>query len=163
MIVEVDGLYQVIKDAGATFNYGVAPIPIPEGGRRVNWGSGFSIEMYDNGKNETAERDGAFMFYKYLLSKDIQKRLAQVNGWIMSHISAMEEYVEGNPILEKLLAEVDYAVDKVYIPYAPSWHGNDWQPFYSEALSGTKTAEQALAAARANYLQKKQNYDTVNP
>jgi len=162
MIVEVDGLYQIIKDAGATFNYGVAPIPIPEGGRRVNWGSGFSLEMYDNGKNETAERDGAFLFYKYLLSKDIQIRLAEVNGWIMSHISAMEEYVEGNEILEKLLAEVNYAVDKVYIPYAPSWHGNDWQPYYNEALSGTMTAEEALAAARANYLQKKQNYDAVN-
>ncbi len=163
MIVEVDGLYQVIKDAGATFNYGVAPIPIPVGGRRVNWGSGFSIEMYNNGKGEDDQRDGAFLFYKYLLSKDIQKRLAQVNGWIMSHISAMEEYVQGNPILEKLLAEVDYAVDKVYIPYAPSWHGNDWQPYYTEALSGTKTAAEALAAARANYLQKKQNYDAVNP
>ncbi|HAX03332.1 MAG: hypothetical protein A2Y45_00775 [Tenericutes bacterium GWC2_34_14] len=162
MIVEVDGLYQIIKDAGATFNYGVAPIPIPEGGTRVNWGSGFSLEMYDNGKNETAERDGAFLFYKYLLSKDIQIRLAEVNGWIMSHISAMEDYVEGNAILEKLLAEVNYAVDKVYIPYAPSWHGNDWQPYYNEALSGTMTAEEALAAARANYLQKKQNYDAVN-
>jgi len=162
MIVEVDGLYQIIKDAGATFNYGVAPIPIPEGGTRVNWGSGFSIEMYDNGKDETVQRDGAYEFYKYLLSKDIQKRLAEVNGWIMSHITAMEEYVAGNEILEKLLAEVDYAVDKVYIPYAPSWHGNDWQPYYQEALSGTMTAEQALAAARANYLQKKQNYDDTN-
>jgi multiple sugar transport system substrate-binding protein len=162
MIVEVDGLYQIIKDAGATFNYGVAPIPIPEGGTRVNWGSGFSIEMYDNSKDETEQRDGAFEFYKYLLSKDIQKRLAEVNGWIMSHITAMEEYVAGNEILEKLLAEVDYAVDKVYIPYAPSWHGNDWQPYYQEALAGTMTAEQALAAARANYLQKKQNYDDTN-
>ncbi len=163
MIVEVDGLYQVIKDAGATFNYGVAPIPIPEGGRRVNWGSGFSIEMYDNNKNQTAKRDGAFEFLKYLMSKETQIRLAQVNGWIMSHISAMEEYVEGNPILEKLLAEVDYAIDKVYIPYAPSWHGNDWQPYYNQALSRSLTAEQALAAARANYIQKKQNYDAVNP
>ena len=80
----------------------------------------------------------------------------------MSHITAMEEYVAGNEILEKLLAEVDYAVDKVYIPYAPSWHGNDWQPYYQEALSGTMTAEQALAAARTNYLQKKQNYDDTN-
>lgn len=163
MIVEVDGLYQIIKDAGATFNYGVAPIPTPEDGTRVNWGSGFSIEMYDNGDDDTKQRDGSFEFLKYLLSKETQIELAEVNGWIMSHISAMEEWVEGNPILEALLAEVDYAVDKVYIPYAPSWHGNDWQPFYQEALAGTMTAEQALAAARANYLQKKENYDATNP
>ena len=163
MIVDVDGLYQIIKDAGATFNYGVAPIPIPEGGRHVNWGSGFSIEMYDNNKNEDDQRDGAFEFLKYLLSKDTQIQMAEVNGWIMSHISAMEEYVQGDPILEALLREVDFAVDKVFIPYAPSWHGNDWQPYYTQALSGDLTVEQALAAARANYLQKKQNYDTVNP
>lgn len=163
MIVEVDGLYQVIKDAGATFNYGVAPIPIPEGGRHVNWGSGFSIEMYDNKKGEDRERDGAFEFLKYLLSKDTQKRLAEVNGWIMSHISAMEEHADGNPILEALLREVDFAIDKVFIPYAPSWHGNDWQPYYTQALSGDLTVEQALAQARANYLQKKQNYDAINP
>ncbi|MFA6377575.1 MAG: extracellular solute-binding protein [Acholeplasmataceae bacterium] len=162
MIVEVDGLYQIIKDAGATFNYGVAPIPIPEGGTRVNWGSGFSIEMYDNGKNETDKRDGTYEFLKYLLSKDIQKELAEVNGWIMSHISAMEEFVQGNEILEKLLAEVDYATDKQYIPYAPSWHGNDWQPYYNQALAGTLTAAEALEAARNNYIQKKQNYDAVN-
>jgi multiple sugar transport system substrate-binding protein len=163
MIVEVDGLYQVIKDAGATFNYGVAPIPIPEGGRHVNWGSGFSIEMYNNNKGEDDQRDGAFEFLKYLLSKDTQIRLAEVNGWIMSHISAMEEHVEGDPILEALLSQVDFAIDKVFIPYAPSWHGNDWQPYYTQALSGDLTVEQALAQARANYLQKKQNYDTVNP
>lgn len=162
MIVEVDGLYQIIKDAGATFNYGVAPIPIPEGGTHVNWGSGFSIEMYDNGKNETEKRDGTYEFLKFLLSKDIQKELAEVNGWIMSHISAMEEFVEGNEILEKLLAEVDDAIDKQYIPYAPSWHGNDWQPYYNQALARTLTAEEALQAARDNYLQKKQNYDAVN-
>ncbi len=162
MIVESDGLYQQIINAGATFNYGVAPIPIPEGGRHVNWGSGFSIEMYDNGKNETAQRDGTFEFLKYLLSKDTQIQLAEVNGWLMSHISAMEEYAADKPIMLDLLHEVDYAVDKVYIPYAPSWHGNDWQPYYTEALNGTKTAEQALAAARANYLQKKENYDAVH-
>ncbi|MFA5526799.1 MAG: ABC transporter substrate-binding protein [Acholeplasmataceae bacterium] len=163
MIVEVDGLYQIIKDAGADFNYGVAPIPIPEGGRHVNWGSGFSIEMYDNGDDDIESRDGSFEFLKFLLSKETQKELAEVNGWIMSHISAMEEYVQGNEILEKLLLEVDDAIDKVYIPYAPAWHGNDWQPFYNDALEGVKTSAQALADAQAHYMQKKENYDQVNP
>ncbi|PKK96569.1 MAG: hypothetical protein CVV58_05695 [Tenericutes bacterium HGW-Tenericutes-3] len=162
MIVDSDGLYQQIINAGATFNYGVAPIPIPDGGRHVNWGSGFSIEMYDNGKDEDAQRDGSFEFLKYLLSKETQIRLAEVNGWLMSHITAMEEYAADKPIMLDLLNEVDDAVDKVYIPYAPSWHGNDWQSYYTEALNGTMTAEQALAAARANYLQKKENYDAVH-
>lgn len=163
MIVEVDGLYQQIINAGADFNYGVAPIPIPdEDGIHVNWGSGFSIELYDNGKNEAAKKAGAFEFLKYMMSEEVQMRMAEVNGWIMSHISAMEAYVADKPIMQALLEQVDFAADKVYIPYAPSWHGNDWQPYYTQALDGTLTAQQALTQARNNYLQKKANYEATN-
>lgn len=163
MIVGNDGLYQTIINSGADFNYDVAPIPVPdENGIHVNWGSGFSLEMYDNGNDTDAEKAGAFEFFKYLLSYDVQLELGEVNGWIMSHISAMEEYVVDKPIMQKLLAEVDYAVDKVYVPYAPSWHGNDWQPYYTQILNGDLTPEQGLLAARNNYLQKQENYNTVN-
>jgi multiple sugar transport system substrate-binding protein len=163
MIIGNDGLYQTIINAGADFSYGVAPIPIPdEDGIRVNWGSGFSIEMYDNKKNDNDRLNGAFMFYKYLLSKEVQIELSEVNGWILSHISAMEEFVEGKPIMQLLLEEVNYAVDKVYVPYAPSWHGNDWQPYYTQALDRSLTPEAALLQARNHYLEKQQNYNTVN-
>ncbi len=163
MIVNDDGLFQKIKDAGATFNYGVAPIPVPdEDGIRVNWGSGFSIELYDNGKNETDQKRASFDFLKYLMSKDVQKQLAAANGWMMSHISAMQEYVGDDPILNALLTEVDYAMDKIYIPYAPSWHGNDWQPFYNQALNNESTVSKALQDARNFYLQKKENYDATH-
>lgn len=163
MIVEVDGLYQIIKDSGADFNYGVAPIPVPdEDGIHVNWGSGFSIELYDNGKNEEEQKLGSYEFLKYLLSKDTQIQLAEVNGWIMSHITAMEEFVADKPIMQKLLLEVDNAIDKVYVPYAPGWHGNDWQPFYNQALDGDLTVAEALQQARNNYLQKKENYESTN-
>jgi multiple sugar transport system substrate-binding protein len=163
MIIGNDGLYQTIINSGATFEYGVAPIPIPdEGGIHVNWGSGFSLEMYDNKKNEPERMNGAFQFFKYLLSYDTQLELAEVNGWIMSHISAMEEYVEDRPIMQDLLTEVDFAVDKVYVPYAPSWHGNDWQPYYTQALDGDLTPEQALLQARNHYLEKQENYNRVN-
>ncbi|MBN2503772.1 MAG: extracellular solute-binding protein [Bacilli bacterium] len=163
MIVEVDGLYQIIKNAGATFNYGVTQIPVPdEDGIRVNWGSGFSVEMYDNGKGEDDQKAGAWEFLKYLMSYDVQMELAEVNGWIMAHQGAMETVAEGNPILERLLEEVAYAVDKRYVPYAPSWHGNDWQPYYSQALEGELSAAEALEAARNNYLQKKANWEATH-
>lgn len=163
MIVEVDGLYQTINDANADFRYGVAPIPVPDDdGIRVNWGSGFSIELYDNGRGNTVRRDGAYDFLKYLMSYDTQQALAEANGWIMSHISAMADYVEGDEILTGILAEVDYAMDKVYVPYAPSWHGNDWQPFYNRALERSITSAEALSQARAYYIQRKENYDATN-
>ncbi len=163
MIIGNDGLYQTIINSGATFNYDVAMIPIPdENGVHVNWGSGFSIEMYNNGNDTDAEVQGTYEFLKYLLSSDVQLELAEVNGWIMSHISAMDIYVENKPIMQKLLVEVDYARDKVYVPYAPSWHGNDWQPYYTQILNGELTPAEGLAAARANYLEKQENYNSVN-
>lgn len=163
MVVDDDGLNQKIKDSGATFNYGVAPIPIPdEGGIHVNWGSGFSIELYDKNNGNETKKQGAYDFLKFLMSKEIQIKLAQANGWIMSHITAMEEYTANDPILSALLAEVEFATDKVYVPYAPSWHGNDWQPFYNQALSHEKTAAQALLDARNHYIQKQENYNRTN-
>jgi multiple sugar transport system substrate-binding protein len=162
MMVETDGLYRIIENAGSTFAFGVTSIPIPDNGTRVNWGSGFSIELYNNGKGEADQAEGAWAFLKFLMSADIQVELAEANGWIMAHKSAMSQLAQNDPILSRLLEEVAYAKDKVYVPYAPSWHGNDWQPFYTEALSGAKTVEQALAAARANYIQKRDNYNATN-
>jgi multiple sugar transport system substrate-binding protein len=163
MIVDVDSLYQTIEQSGADFDYTVVPIPVPdENGIHVNWGSGFSIEMYNNQDNDTESKEGTYAFLKYLMSKDVQIELSEATGWIMGHIDAMETYAADKPILQLLLEEVNYAVDKVYVPYAPSWHGTDWDTYYTQALNGELTAEQALAAARENYLQKRENWERTN-
>ncbi|MFH0992837.1 MAG: extracellular solute-binding protein [bacterium] len=163
MMVETDGLYQTIREADVDFEYGVTTIPIPdENGVRVNWGSGFSIELYDNGDGDTASRQGAWEFLKYIMSEDIQIDLATINGWLMAHKGAMATVAADDPITARLVEEVEYAKDKIYIPYAPSWHGNDWQPFYTQFLSGEITAEQCLQNARNNYLQKQENYNATH-
>jgi multiple sugar transport system substrate-binding protein len=163
MMVETDGLYEIIQNAGATFDFGVTTIPIPdEDGIRVNWGSGFSIEMYDNGKGEDDQKAGAWAFLKYLMSFEVQKDFSVANGWLMAHKAAMASVATDDPIMQRLIEEIEYAKDKVYVPYAPSWHGNDWQPYYNSFLAGDLTAEQALLNARNNYLQKKQNYEDTH-
>ena len=162
MIVDSDGLYRVIEDAGATFNYGVAPIPLPdENGIRVNWGSGFSIELYNNQKDEDSKKMASFEFLKYLMSYETQIEFADATGWLTSHIEAMDDYTDDKPILRQILNEVDYAVDKVFVPYAPSWHAADWQTFYTQALDRSLTPLQALEAAKAFYLEKKANYEAT--
>jgi multiple sugar transport system substrate-binding protein len=162
MIVDTDGLYQTLKQAGSQIRYGVAPIPVPdEDGIRASWGSGFSLEMFDNGTRDLSRRAGAWELFKYLLERDTQIALADANGWIMGHRSAMEAYAAGDPILNAILEEIDYAVDKVFVPYAPSWHGADWYPYYSEALDGTLSPADALSAARAHYLQKRANWEAT--
>lgn len=163
MMVETDGLYQIIKNAGATFRFGVTTIPIPdENGIRVNWGSGFSIEMYDNGKGEDEQKAGAWEFLKYLMSYEVQMQLSEANGWIMAHKAAMAAVAADDPIMQRLIEEVAYARDKVYVPYAPSWHGNDWSPYYNSFLARDITAEQCLQQARDNYLQKQENYNATH-
>ncbi len=163
MIIEVDDLYLNIEDAGATFRYGVAPIPVPdEDGIRVNWGSGFSIEMYDNGKKNEAKKAGAFDFLKYVMSYETQQELSKATGWLMSHISAMEDLVANDPIKSKLLQEVDYAVERRYVPYAPQWTAGDWQPFYTRATERKDSVDKVLADARAFYQEKKDNYERTN-
>lgn len=163
MYIGNDGLYQTIQTYDADINFGVASIPVPdEDGIRVNWSSGFSLEMYNNGNQSEEEIAGAYEFYKYLLSEPVQVRLGVSLGWLMSHISAMETMVEGDPILEGLLEEVDYSVDKVYVPYAPSWHAADWQNFYTQIQDGDLSVEEGLLAARNHYLQKQENYNTLN-
>jgi len=162
MIIQNDGLYQIIKNAGATFNYGVTYIPVPdEDGIRVNWGSGFSIELYDNGKGNVVKKEGAYEFLKYLMSYETQIDLAIANGWIMASKSAMATVSADNAILARLIEEVAYAKDKIYIPYAPSWHGNDWQPYYTAAINREKTVQKALSEARAHYLQKRDNWQAT--
>ncbi len=161
MIIETDGLYQTMKLHGSDINFGVAPIPVPdEDGIRINWGSGFSIEMYNNEDEERLEATWAFM--KYLMDYETQIDLADVNGWLMGHYRAMETFVAGNPVLEALLEEVQFAVDKVYVPYAPNWHANDWQRYYDDALSERRTPAEVIAMARANYLQKQENWEAAN-
>lgn len=164
MIVDSDGLYRVINDAGATFNYGVAPIPIPdENGIRVNWGSGFSIELFNNQRGETEKKEAAFEFLKYLMSYETQIAFADASGWLTAHVQAMIDYTEDRPILRQILNEVDYAVDKIFVPYAPAWHAADWQTFYTRALSRTVTPAQALSEARTFYLEKKTNFEATRP
>lgn len=163
MMIGTDSLYDTMKQNGADINYGVTQIPLPdENGIRTNWGSGFSIELYDNNDNNPEKAKGSWEFLKFLMSKDIQKRFCDANGWIMANNDAMEELVAGDPIRTAIFNEVQYAVDKVYIPYAPNWHAADWKTYYDEALAGTMTAEQTLAAARALYLEKQENYNDVN-
>jgi len=161
MMIASDGLYETLRPLGDSMRYGVAPIPLPdENGVRVNWGSGFSIEMYDNG--DEARKQGAWEFMKYLMTYEVQQDMAEVLGWLMSSIPAMTDYAEGNPILEAFIEELNYAVDKVYVPYAPNWHAVDWDQYFEEGLRGAMTAEEVLQAAISNYIQKRENYEAAN-
>ena len=121
MIVEVDDLHHRISEYGTTFEYGVTYIPIPdEDGIRVNWGSGFSLELYDTGSLTEQQKKGTWEFAKYLMTKEVQLKFAQSTGWLMANKKAMNEFVEGNELLTKVYEEVAYARDKIYVPYSPN-------------------------------------------
>lgn len=163
MIVDTDALYSKMKEAGNPFRYGVAPIPYPDDGIRVNWASGFSLEMYKNKKTTSERQKAVWEFYKFLLEPKTQKEIAGFAGGIQGNVEAMKEFTLDDPILKKIVDELEYAVDKRYVPYSPSWHGADWGPFYFNYLNGNVTAKEALQQAQALYLQKKANWEKLNP
>jgi len=159
MMIATDGLYQTLENYDSSMNYGVAPIPLPdENGIRVNWGSGFSLELYTNGKvDEKAQ--GAWEFTKYIMSKEVQIQYSNAVGWLMGNTEAMDVVAAGNPIMTALVAECAYAVDKVFIPYAPAWHAGDWFQYYDQLKSGDLTVEQTLQRAIDLYNEKQTNYN----
>ena len=159
MIVEVDDLHHRISEYGTTFEYGVTYIPIPdEDGIRVNWGSGFSLELYDTGSLTEQQKKGTWEFAKYLMTKEVQLKFAQSTGWLMANKKAMNEFVEGNELLTKVYEEVAYARDKIYVPYSPNWHG-DFNPFWESFLNGDLTAIEALQQGTDYFNEKKQNWE----
>lgn len=161
MYIGSDGLNYTLRQKKVNFKYGVATMPIPEGGTRVNWGSGFSLEMFNNGDEK--KKEGAWEFYKFLMKAETQKKYYDISGWLMANKKAMEEPAKKDPIIAKLVEELQYAKDKVFVDYAPSWHANDWQPFYKQALSEEKDeVRKALKDAQTYYLQKRENYKTTH-
>lgn len=160
MIIGTDGLYQTLRDYDSDMNYGVAPIPLPdENGIRVNWGSGFSIEMYTNGKEDMEKAQGSWEFIKYAMQNDVQEDFADALGWLMGNKVAMNNVAEGNPIIAAFVEECNYAVDKVYVPYAPAWHASDWFQYYDELKAGNLTVQETLDNAIDWYIEKQENYN----
>jgi len=163
MMIATDGLYQTLQDYDSSMNYAVAPIPLPdEDGIRVNWGSGFSLELYKNGNELNNKARGSWEFTKYLMSTSVQVEYSEAVGWLMGNKDAMDIVAEGNPIITALVAECEYAVDKVYIPYAPAWHGGDWFQYYDELKAGKLTVQQTLDNARDWYNEKQTNYNDTH-
>lgn len=165
MIIHTDGLYEILKDYDSSMNYGVAPIPLPdEDGIRVNWGSGFSLELFtnNNANPDSAKAKGAWEFSKYLMSTPVQVEYAEAVGWLMGNNDAMAIFADGKPIITKFIEECSYAVDKQYIPYAPAWHASDWFQYYDELRAGNLTVQQTLTNARNWYNEKQENYNDTH-
>ncbi|MFA5720225.1 MAG: extracellular solute-binding protein [Acholeplasmataceae bacterium] len=159
MIIEVDDLHYRIQDYGSNINYGVTYIPVPDDeGIRINWGSGFSLELYDTGKLTDAQKKGTWEFAKYIASVNVQKRLADATGWLMGNKEAMQDYVKNNALLSRIFEEVSYAKDKVYVPYAPNWNG-DFVTFWNSFLNDEYDAQAALQAAIRHFNEKKTNWE----
>ena len=157
MYLGSDSLHYTLTQKKVKFKYGVVNIPYPAGGTRVNWGSGFSLEMFNNGDEK--KKEASWEFYKFLMSPGAQKEYYETTGWLMSNKKAMEETAKNDKVLARIVEELPYAKDKIYVNYAPSWHANDWQQYYQKALKeGTDEVREALKEAQKYYLQKRENF-----
>lgn len=160
MYIANDSLHYTLQRNQVQFRYGVSYIPVhDENGVRVNWGSGFSLEMFNN--KDEKKKEAAWTFYKYLLSKEVQLTYYHVTGWLMANKEAMEEPAKNDPILARLVEELQYARDKRFVEYAPAWHANDFQPFLDRALERNSDVKKILKEANDYYIQKRENYEAT--
>lgn len=146
MEVNNEGLYAQIKQNAPDLNFGVATIPY-QGDNRVNWSSGFTLEMVK--KEDKNQQDGAWLFFKELISTDGQIGFFEQTGWLMSDKAIFEnESVNNDPVIKTLLEESEYARNIEYLEADIAWHVTI-QPFIDAALLQENTPQAALDEAQA--------------
>lgn len=157
MMVGTDSEYATLKYANVDFEYGAAPIPIPEGGEHVNWSSVWSLEVF-KGQDE-AKMQGAWEFVKYMLEPENMEAFFNSQGWLTASKSANEK-LRTDDIMNVLVDEVANSREKQFFDFAPKWH-EDWTQFQELAKTGTPI-EEVLAQAQQFYLEKRDNFQSTN-
>lgn len=156
MMIGVDEEYKLLQTNEVPFKYGVASIPLPENGKRVTWSSCFSIEAI-NSKDED-KMNGSWEFIKYMLKPESQSAFYESQGWLSASKEAVNK-LKGDPIMDAIIEELDYAQEKVYIDYSPNWN-SDWDQFKERIIAGEDAAS-ILKDMQKFYEEKQTNYEAT--
>jgi multiple sugar transport system substrate-binding protein len=76
--MQIDGSWLFGYRKGASFDWGIAPIPVPEGGTPATNTGGEHLIMFKN----SAHKDAVWKFMSFLTSKTIQMRLDMATGML---------------------------------------------------------------------------------
>lgn len=155
MIVDVNNLYMDIKSYAPEMDFGVAPIPYTK--QQASWSAGFSYEMTDNKDDKRAA--AAWELLKYMTSPEVQKRIHQESGSLVSNMKAAKDpEFMADPIWASIVEQMDHSRFIEYIPASPAWHGDLDQVVQSVLNSGVEP-KKALEEAQKSAETKLKNYE----
>ncbi|GIQ61857.1 ABC transporter substrate-binding protein [Paenibacillus cisolokensis] len=154
MIVDVNNLYTDIKKYAPDLDFGVAPIPYTK--QPATWSAGFDYEIVNNHDDKRAA--AAWELLKYLTSPEVQKKIHQVSGSLVSNMKAAKapEFM-ADPVWEMIVGQMEHSRFIEYIPASPSWHAELDQVVQSVLNSGVDP-QKALQDAQKNAETKLKNY-----
>lgn len=155
MIVDVNNLYTDIQKYAPELEFGVAPIPYQK--QQASWSAGFSYELTDNKDEKRAA--AAWELLKYMTSPEVQKKIHQVSGSLVSNMKAAKDpEFMADPIWQMIVEQMDHSRFIEYIPASPAWHGDLDQVVQSVLNSGVEP-KKALEDAQKNAETKLKNFE----
>ncbi|GGD83159.1 ABC transporter substrate-binding protein [Paenibacillus nasutitermitis] len=146
MVVDVNNLYQDIKTRAPDMEFGIAPIPYTK--TPASWSAGFDLELVNNKDDKRAA--AAWELMKYLTSADVQVKIHEASGSLVSNVKAAQDPKFMNDENWKMI--VDQMKVSRFIEYVeamPSWHGN-LDPVEQSVLNSGKDPQKALDEAQKN-------------
>lgn len=157
MIVDVNNLYQEIKTRAPDLDFGVAPIPYKK--TPASWSAGFSLELVNNKDDKRAA--AAWELMKYLTSAEVQAKIHEVSGSLVSNMKAAQDpKFIADPNWKMIVDQMQHSRFIEYIDAMPSWHGK-LDPVEQAVLNSGKDPKEFLDGAQkdaenavANYLTK---------
>jgi multiple sugar transport system substrate-binding protein len=138
MMVTGDWELGTIERYAPDMEYGVAPVPVPDGLEFMTWSGGFV-----NGIPRGAKQiEASWEFLKYMGGKDAQLMYALLTRHMCTHIEAQTEFLAQDPAHQVFS---DLMPNTIIEPVIPEWAlVEDCVPQEQDVIYGRKTAQQAL-------------------
>lgn len=150
MLVQKSSFVQEIAMFAPDMDYGVAPLPVPEGGRRGVIAGSVWIGIPEGAENPEA----AWEFIKYYTSSDVQTRLAEwtaernLAAFFPANVEAANSpAVQGLPHMDVFVESMQWAQSSTVIPLAHTQFWRSYQEAWDRVMRGTQDAGEALRQA----------------
>ncbi|MFZ3080328.1 MAG: ABC transporter substrate-binding protein, partial [Bellilinea sp.] len=148
--MQLDGSWLFGYRKDAPFQWGIAPVPAPEGGATASNVGGEHIFMFD----ATPNKEAAWKFIKYLTSTEVQLEWDQLTGFLPVRQSVAEnaDYLTWvNETEPRMLPFVEGMASAHTRPATPKYFAvsDAFSREIQKALLGEATPADALAAAEA--------------
>lgn len=147
MTIDWNGLYSDIKLYNPDMDFGVALIPTEDGiNNKASWGSGFSLEVTDNGNEEKIK--AAFELALFLCRTDNAISFVKNCSDFVCNMEAYKDPdIVNDPVWALFAESGNYTRYHHFVPEYPTWHYSTLTPEWDAAVMGSKTPEQALRDA----------------